>query len=147
MRYFKRQSGRGCLRSKFVVRQRGDNFCPETHSFAGRSWKNVQPGGSAARIWGEFFILAWRILGKLPANFSANFDGKKFSRQICFSQGFRPPHKNFTPKKSSAFLLNFTFLKLTFCHADFFCLQGRPKIFVTMSFSESLGRMACADDI
>ena len=30
----------------------------------------------AERIWGEFFILVRRILGKLPANFSANFDGE-----------------------------------------------------------------------
>ena len=30
----------------------------------------------AERIRGEFFILARRILGKLPANFSANFDGE-----------------------------------------------------------------------
>ena len=29
----------------------------------------------AERIRGELFILVWRILGKLPANFSANFDG------------------------------------------------------------------------
>ena len=30
----------------------------------------------AERIWGEFFILARRNLGKSPANFSANFDGE-----------------------------------------------------------------------
>ena len=31
----------------------------------------------AERIWGgEFFILARQILGELPANFSANFDGE-----------------------------------------------------------------------
>ena len=30
----------------------------------------------AERIWGEFFILARRSVGKLPANFSANFDGE-----------------------------------------------------------------------
>ena len=30
----------------------------------------------AERIWGEFFILARRIVGKLPANFSAKFDGE-----------------------------------------------------------------------
>ena len=30
----------------------------------------------AERIWGEFFILARRNLGKLPANLSANFDGE-----------------------------------------------------------------------
>ena len=30
----------------------------------------------AERIWGEFFILARRTVGKLPANFSANFDGE-----------------------------------------------------------------------
>ena len=32
--------------------------------------------GSAERIWGEFFILVGRILGKLPANSSANFDSE-----------------------------------------------------------------------
>ena len=30
----------------------------------------------AERIWGEFFILVRRILGKLPANLSANLDGE-----------------------------------------------------------------------
>ena len=30
----------------------------------------------AERIWGEFFILARRTVGKLPVNFSANFDGE-----------------------------------------------------------------------
>ena len=30
----------------------------------------------AERIWGEFFILARRNVGKVPANFSANFDGE-----------------------------------------------------------------------
>ena len=30
----------------------------------------------AERIWGEIFILVRRSLGKLPANFSANFDGE-----------------------------------------------------------------------
>ena len=30
----------------------------------------------AERIWGEFFILVRRILGKLPANFLANFNGE-----------------------------------------------------------------------
>ena len=30
----------------------------------------------AERIWGEFFVLVRRILGKLPANLMANFDGE-----------------------------------------------------------------------
>ena len=34
--------------------------------------------GSAERIWGEFFFLAWQFLGKLLTNFSANFDGEFF---------------------------------------------------------------------
>ena len=55
--------------------------------------------GSAERIWGEFFILAWRILGKFPANFSANYDGKFILRifRPCFSR-VSGPHKKFTPK-------------------------------------------------
>ena len=46
----------------------------------------------AERIWGEFFILVRRIVGKLPANFSANFAGEFFS--LVF------PRFQATPKKS-----------------------------------------------
>ena len=53
----------------------------------------------AERIRGEFFILVRRILGKLPVNFSAKFDGE-FRWRIfwpCFSRVSGHP-KKFTPK-------------------------------------------------
>ena len=54
---------------------------------------------SAEQNWGDFFHLVWRILGNLPANFSAKFDsefGSRISRP-CFSRVSGPPEK-FTPK-------------------------------------------------
>ena len=63
-------------------------FSPTFIAFSAQAWnmfgENVFLGRSpnfwsrryAERIWGEFFILARRIVGKLPANFSANFDGE-----------------------------------------------------------------------
>ena len=66
---------------------------------------NQQP--RREEIWGEFLILAWRILGKITGEwrfFSANFSG-------LFFQGFRAP-KKCTPKihvqNLSAFLSNVT---------------------------------------
>ena len=55
--------------------------------------------GSAERICGNFF-LAWRILGELPANFSANFDCRFFLQifRPCFSTVSGLPPKNSRPK-------------------------------------------------
>ena len=54
---------------------------------------------------GRFFFFAWRVLGNLPTNCSANFDGDFFQRLFrpCFSrESATPPKKNsrskFTPK-------------------------------------------------
>ena len=60
---------------------------------------NCWSRGSAEQIWGEFFILACRILGNLPASFSANSDGEFWSRLFrpCFSRVSGLP-KKFTPK-------------------------------------------------
>ena len=85
----------------------------------------------AERIWGEFFILARRILGKLLANsqriLMANFDGGFFG--LVFSQGFRPPkkiHAQNSRPELSAFLSNFTFLNPKSIHGDFL-LTGETK--------------------
>ena len=92
----------------------------------------------AERIWGYFFfILVRRIVGKLPANFSANLMAN-FDREFlrpCFFQGFRPPNK-FTPKihvqncrHSSPISLSWTpnvFMAI-------FCLRGRPKYVISIS--------------
>ena len=69
----------------------------------------------AERIWGEFFILVRRILGKLPANFSANFDGEFWKRifRPCFSR-FSGHPKNSRPKFTSRIVgipLQFHFLE------------------------------------
>ena len=49
---------------------------------------------------GEFLILAQRILGELPANFSATFYGNIFPRffRPCFFRDSGPPSKNSRPK-------------------------------------------------
>ena len=51
----------------------------------------VRARGSAERIWGDFFILVWRILGKLSAKFSANFHSEIFAQifQTVVSPGFQ----------------------------------------------------------
>ena len=70
----------------------------------------------AERIWGEFFILVRRILGKLPANFSANFDGE-FGWRIfrpCFSKVSGRQKKKSRPKFTSRIVgipLQFHFLE------------------------------------
>ena len=71
-----------------------------------------------------FSILAWRILGTLPANFSANFDGEIFQRifRPCFSRVSGPSqniHAQNSRPKLSAFLSNFTFWNAKCIHADF----------------------------
>ena len=79
----------------------------------------------AERICCEFFILVRRILGKLPANFSANFDGKYFG--LVFP-GFQATPKNSRPKFTSRIVgipLQFTFLNPNLFTA-IFCLGGRP---------------------
>ena len=65
----------------------------------------------AERIWGEFFILVRRSLGRLPANFSANFDSEFFG--LVFP-GFEPTQKNSRPKFTSRIVgipLQFHFLE------------------------------------
>ena len=78
-------------------------------------------------------MLAQRILGKLPANFSAKFDGENVSAHVSalFSfPGFQAPEKihaqNSRPELL-AFLSTFTFSNpMFFFHADFL-LTGRSK--------------------
>ena len=67
-------------------------------------------------------MMVWRILEKLPANFSANFDVKFFPQMFrpCFP-GFQAPRKNpcqNSRPESSAFLSNFTLSNPTCFHAD-----------------------------
>ena len=72
-----------------------------------------------------FFVLVRRIVEKLPASFSAYFDGE-FS--ALFFQDFRPPkhiHAQNSRPELSAFLSNFTFP--IFLFTPIFCLLGRSK--------------------
>ena len=94
--------------------------------------------GSAERIWGEFFILAWWILGKWPVNFSATFDGELFPQifQPCFFfLGFRPPpskkknHAQNSRPKIVGIPLKLHFLE-PFFFTPIFCLRGRSRISV-----------------
>ena len=80
-----------------------------------------------------FNILAWRNLGKLQANFSANFDGDFFRNFFgLVFQGFRtpPPQKRITPKIHSQTCRHSSPISLSrtqhFC-TPIFCFLGRPK--------------------
>ena len=73
----------------------------------------------AERIWGEFFILVRRILGKLPANFSANFDGEFFGLVFPGLQATQKIHAQNSRPELSAFISNFTLLNPKFIHGDF----------------------------
>ena len=95
---------------------------------------------------GWIFDLVWRILGKLPANFSANFDSefcyKFFSRVF---PGLQAPQKIYAQNsrtKLSAFLSNFTCLDPIFFQADFL-LTGETNKYITCVFAEitSLGML------
>ena len=115
-----------------------ETCCEWRHTFHTGPW---QSGGSVSMIlvapyrayprfcradWGEYFILAWQILGKLPANSSANLDSE-FPPEIfrpCFSRVSGPPpppklHAQNSHPTSSAFLSNFTFWNSNVFHADF----------------------------
>ena len=90
--------------------------------------------GSAEQIWGDFFLLAWRIFGKLPANFSAEFDGEVFPRvyRPCSSRVSAPPQKNFTPK-FVGIVLEFHFFEPKMFHVDFL-LTGETNEWSVTSF-------------
>ena len=77
-------------------------------------------------IWGEFFILVRRILGKLPANFSANFDSEFFGLVFPGFQATPKIHAQNSRPELSAFLFNFTFSNPKFIHGDFL-LTGETK--------------------
>ena len=56
---------------------------------------NFRSRRSAEPIWGEFVFLAWRISGKLSANFNGEFRWRIFPRiyrpSSCFSRVSAPP--------------------------------------------------------
>ena len=100
------------------------------HAMPNRQW---WARGSAERIWGDFFILAWQIWGNLPTNFSANFDGEFLSANFAalFFPRCHPPENDSRPK----FTPTIVGIPLQ-CHFRFsspnvfmpiFCLWERPK--------------------
>ena len=80
----------------------------------------------------ELFGLAWRILGKSPANFSANLMANFFCE--CFGLVFHKIHAQNSRPKSSAFLYNFTFSNpIFFFFTPIFCLiWGRPRMILVV---------------
>ena len=86
----------------------------------------LQSGFGVIFFWG-----VWRIFGKVPANFSANFDGDFFVREIfgLVSLGLQALHKNSRPKSTPEIvgipLQSHTF-KPNFFLTLIFCLRGRP---------------------
>ena len=91
-------------------------FCASTIS-----WSR----GCAERIWGEFFILVWRILGKALANFSANLDSKFRWRMFPVLQA----HKKFTSKIHARTCQHSSPISLSRTQNLFtpiLCLRGRP---------------------
>ena len=90
--------------------------------------ERLRPRFSRADL-GRMFLLVRRILGKLSANFSANFDGTLLSADfsVLFFQNFSPPpppQKNSRPELST-FLSNFTFSNPNLFFTPIFCLLGR----------------------
>ena len=78
---------------------------------------------------GWFFILVWQILGKLPANFSANSSGKTI--QSIFgrvSPKFQAPQETTSRPKLSAFPLHLTCLNPKLFHTDLL-LTGENSVF------------------
>ena len=59
----------GRVREQQLFFRRDEHPLREAHAAVQRYWSR----GSAERIWGEFFILVRRSLGKLPANFDSEF--------------------------------------------------------------------------
>ena len=68
--------------AKFMVRNVGPILPGKaesmTETWPPKSTTFFKARGAAERSWGELSVLVWRILGKLPANISANFDGEFF---------------------------------------------------------------------
>ena len=97
-------------------------------------WTIAWSRGSAERIWGDFFGGGGggpRILGKLPANFSANIDGEFFLWffRPFFSRVSGSPIK-FTPKIRAQNCRHSSPISLSRTQNLFtpiFCLQRRPK--------------------
>ena len=82
-------------------------------------------------IWGGFFIWVRQILGKLPANFSANSHIEIVPQFFgLVSQGFQAPPKKFTPEIQAQNSRHFFPVSSHFWTQHFFtpifCLQGRP---------------------
>ena len=77
----------------------------------------------AERIWGDCFILVWRILGNCrrisQRNLRANFDTKIFGLVFPGFQATQKIHAQNSRPELSAFLSNFTFLNPKFIHGDF----------------------------
>ena len=65
------------------------------------------------------FLLVQRILGKLPANFSTNFDGEFFGLVFPGFQATQKIQAQNSHPELSAFLSNVTFLNPKFIHGDF----------------------------
>ena len=93
--------------------------------------------GSAERIWGEFFSWVRRILGKLPVNFSANFDGDFFPRVFrpCFFPGFqalKKIHAQNSRPEVVGIPLQFNFLEPNIFSRRFSAYWGDQKLFKIM---------------
>ena len=93
-------------------------------------------------------FLAWRTSGKLPANFSANFDGEFFhtffSLVVPAFQAPPPPKKSSRPKLTPRIVgipLQFHLLEPNFCHADFRLTGGGTNI---QASSRVYQKHACA---
>ena len=108
----------------------------QSPSANGRCWSRRY----AERIWGEFFILVRRILGKLLAQILSEFWWQILIANFSalFFQGFRSPkkiHAQNSRPELSAFLSNFTFLNPKFIHGDFL-LTGETKTYFCLKISK-----------
>ena len=60
----------------------------------------IEPEVLQSGFGANVFFSVWRFLRKLPANFSANFDGETFVREFfgLVFPGYQSPPEKFTPK-------------------------------------------------
>ena len=91
-------------------------------TFSILAWNYQSLNSRLCRVDLGWIVLAWRILGKLPSNLSANFDGEFFFREFF---GLVSPwhqakiHAQTWHPNLLALLSNFTFSNPNFVHADF----------------------------
>ena len=92
--------------------------------------RNIEPEVLQSGLEVNLLILARRISGKLPAKFSANFDGNFICEFFSLvSPGFQPRPKNSHLKFTSKVVCipPISLARTQNCFTPIFCFRGRPR--------------------